>query len=154
LRQIDEVGSDPGERMRPGRANPIDLLSTIEETTMKTSTAFTGLRGLTAAAIFGALAASFSAVSAADPSSVSIGVKFADLNIAKPSGAFVLYNRIQAAAKGACSYYWFEKDADEARCVRDAIANAVTKINQPELSAVYNTKYKTSAPNRLLSQSR
>jgi UrcA family protein len=66
---------------------------------MNTSTASTGLRGLTASAIFGALAVSFSAVSAADPSSVSVSVKFADLNIAKPSGALVLYNRIRAAAR-------------------------------------------------------
>ena len=121
---------------------------------MNTSTASTGLRGLMASAIFGALAASFSAGSAADPSSVSISVKFADLSISKLSGALVLYNRIRTAAQGACSYYWFERDADEARCVHDAIANAVTKINQPELSAVYNAKYKKLVSNTLVSQSR
>jgi UrcA family protein len=127
-------------------------LSTIQETIMNTSTASTGLRGLIAAAIFGALASSFSAVSAADPSSVSITVKFADLNISKPSGARVLYKRIRAAALDACSYYWFETDAAEARCVHDAIANTVTKINQPELSAVFNAQYKTPVPNALVSQ--
>ena len=121
---------------------------------MNTSTAFTGLRGLTAIVIFGALAASLSAVSAADPSSVSVRVKTADLNIAKPSDALVLYSRIAAAAQGACSYYWFERDADEARCVHDAIANVVSKINRPELSSVYNAKYKASVPNTLVSQSR
>ena len=103
--------------------------------------------------IVGALAASFSAVSAADPSSVSVRVKSADLNIAKPSDALVLYNRIAAAAQGACSYYWFERDADEARCVHDAITNVVSKINRPELSSVHNAKYKTSVPNTLVSQS-
>jgi UrcA family protein len=30
-------------------------------------------------------------------------VKFADLNISSPSGALVLYDRIRAAAQGACS---------------------------------------------------
>ena len=122
---------------------------------MNTSTASTGLRGLIAAAIFGALASSFSAVSAADPSSsVSVDVKFAGLNISSPSGALVLYERIRAAAQGACSYYWFETDADEARCVQNAIANAVTKVNQPALSAVYNAKYKILVPSTLVSQSR
>jgi UrcA family protein len=135
-------------------ANPIALLSTIQETTMNTSTASIGLRGLIATAIFGALAASFGAVADADPSPPSVTVKFTDLNISNASGALVLYKRIRAAALGACSYYWFESDADEARCVHDAIANAVTKINQPELSAVFNANYKTSVPDALLSQSR
>jgi len=121
---------------------------------MNTSTPSTGLRGLIATAIFGALASSFSAVSAADPSSASVTVKYADLNIASPSGALVLYERIRAAAQSACSYYWFKTDADEARCVRNTIAKAVAKVNQPALSAVYDAKYKTSAPSPLVSQSR
>ena len=55
---------------------------------MNTSTASTGLRGLIATAIFGALASSFSAVSAADPSSsVSVTVKTANLNLSDRSGA-------------------------------------------------------------------
>jgi UrcA family protein len=130
------------------RANP------IQETTMSTSIASIGLRGLIATAVLGALASSFSAVSAADPSSTSVKVKFAGLNISSPSGALVLYNRIRAAAQGACSYYWFKTDADEARCVHDAIANAVIKIDQPALSAVYDAKYRTSVPSTLVSQSR
>jgi UrcA family protein len=123
---------------------------------MNTLTIPTGLRGLIATAIFGALASSLSAVCAADGGTkpVSVTVKFADLNISNPSGALVLYNRIRAAAQDACSYYWFERDADAARCVHGAIANAVTKVNQPALSAVYNTKYKTSVPSTLVSQSR
>ena len=122
---------------------------------MNPSTASTGLRGLIATAIFGALASTFSAVSAADPSSsVSVTVKFADLKTSNPSSARVLYERIRAAAQGACSYYWFKTDADEARCVHDAIANAVAKVNQPELSAIYNSKYKTLASGTLVSQSR
>ena len=121
---------------------------------MNTSTPSTGLRGLIATAIFGALAPSFSAVSVADPSSASITVKYADLNIASQSGARVLYERIRAAAQSACSYFWFKTDADEARCLKNTIAKAVTKVNQPALSAVYDAKYKTSAPSALVSQSR
>ena len=102
---------------------------------MNSSSRPTGLRGLIATAILGAFASSFSAVSAADPSSASISVKYADLNIASPSGALVLYERIRVAAQSACNYFWFKTDADEARCVQHTIANAVTKVNQPALSA-------------------
>ena len=121
---------------------------------MNTSIHSTALRGLIATAIFGAHALSFSAVSAADSNSPSITVKYADLNLATPSGARVLYRRIEAAAHSACNYFWFKTDADEARCVQNAIANAVTKVNQPALSAVYNAKYKISTPSPLVSQSR
>ena len=119
---------------------------------MNSSSRCTGLRSLIAAAIF-ALASSFSAVSAADPSSASINVKYSDLNIASPSGALVLYERIRAAAQSACNYFWFKTDADEARCVHNTIANAVAKVNQPALSAVFDAKYKTAAPSPLVSQS-
>jgi UrcA family protein len=121
---------------------------------MNASSSSTDLRGLIATAIFGALASSFSAVSAADASSASITVKYADLNVASPSGALVLYERIRAAAQSACSYFWFKTDADEARCVQNTIASAVTKVNQPALSAVYNAKYKRSAAITLVSQRR
>ena len=121
---------------------------------MNTSTPSTGLRGLIATAIFGTLASSFSAVSAADFSSAGVTVKYGDLNVASQSGALVLYERIRAAAQNACSYFWFKTDADEARCVRNTITSAVTKVNQPALSAIFNAKYQTSAPITLVSQSR
>jgi UrcA family protein len=123
---------------------------------MNTSTTCTGLRGLIAAAIFGALAYSFSPVSAADASSesTSLKVKSSDLNISSPAGARVLYDRIRAAAESACSYYWFERDADQVRCIHDAIANAVTKVNLPTLFAVYNARNKTRLPTALVSQTR
>jgi UrcA family protein len=123
---------------------------------MNTLTNSTGLRGLIAAAIFGALAASFSAVAAADANSkpVSVNVKSADLNLSSPAGARVLYDRIRAAAESACSYYWFERDADQIRCIHDAIAKAVTRVNRPTLFAVYNAKNKTPLPTALVSQTR
>jgi UrcA family protein len=123
---------------------------------MNTLTASTSLRGLIATAIFGALAFSFSAVSAADASSkpINVNVKSADLNISSPAGARVLYERIRAAAENACSYYWFKTDADQVRCVHDAIANTVTKVDRPALFTVYNAKNKTPLPTALVSQTR
>jgi UrcA family protein len=121
---------------------------------MNPSTSSSGLRGPIAAAIFGVLAQSLTVVSAADPGSASRTVKFADLNISNPSGAHKLYGRIRAAAQVVCSYQWFATDTDKARCVRDATADAVTRINQPALFAVYNARNKTSVPSGLQSQSR
>ena len=113
-----------------------------------------GLRGLIATAIFGSLGLGLCVVAAADPSAESRTVKFADLDISNPSGALVLYRRIRAAARVVCSYHFFLTDTGKARCVRDATADAVTRINQPALSAVYNANNKTSAPSRLVSQTR
>jgi UrcA family protein len=122
---------------------------------VNTSIHSTGLRGLIATAIFGALTSSFSAIAAADDAHpVSITVKYADLNPANPPDALRLYERIRQAALAACAYYWFKTDADEARCVHSTIANAVSKVNQPELFAVFNAKDNTSAPRPLVSSSR
>jgi UrcA family protein len=121
---------------------------------MNPSTPSTGLRGLVATAIFAVLAPSLSTVSAADPSSGSRTVRFADLNISNPSDARLLYMRILAAAQVVCSYHSFATDADKASCVHDAIADAVTKVDQPALSAVYNAKNKTRVPSSLVSRSR
>jgi UrcA family protein len=118
------------------------------------STTSTGLRGLIATAIFGFLGLGLCVVGAADPSDESRTVKFADLNMSNPSSAHVLYRRIRAAAQVVCSYYFFATDTDRARCVRDATADAVTRINQPALSTVYNANAKTSVPANLVSQSR
>ena len=115
---------------------------------MNISTLTNGLRGLMFAAIVSGIASGGSLVSAADTSSISFSVKYADLNVTSPSGARVLYERIRAAAQAGCSYYLFATEEDEARCVHDAIANAVTKVNQPALTAVFDAKFKTPAGER------
>jgi len=66
----------------------------------------------------------------------------------------VLYGRINAAAEKRLLVLLFKSDADEERCVHDAIANAVMKVNQPALFVVYNSKNKTQLPTTLVSQSR
>jgi len=121
---------------------------------MNPSTTSTGLRGLIATAIFGFLGLGLCVVATSGPSAESRTVKFADLNISNPSGAHVLYRRIRAAAQVVCSYYFFATDTDKARCVRNATADAVTKINQPALTVVYNANNETSVPSGLVSQRR
>ena len=121
---------------------------------MKTSSPSTGLSGLLATAIFACLGLGLCVVAAAGPGAESRTVKFADLDMSDPSSAHVLYRRIQAAARVVCSYRFFATDTDKARCVRDATADAVTKINRPALSAVYNANNRTPVPSGLVSQSR
>jgi UrcA family protein len=125
-----------------------------KETIMNPATTSTGVRGLIATAVFGFLGLGLCIVAAAEPSAESRTVKFADLNISNPSGAHVLYRRIQAAAEVVCSHYFLLTDTDKARCVRDATADAVARIHQPALSAVYNANNKTSVTRGLVSQSR
>jgi UrcA family protein len=120
---------------------------------MERSAPFTGLRSLMAVMLV-VLSLSVGVACAADPSSASRTVTFADLDISNRSDAHALYMRILAAAQVVCSHYWFATDADKAGCVRHTIADAVTRIDQPALSAVYAAKNKTPAPGSLMSQSR
>jgi UrcA family protein len=84
-------------------------------------------------------------------------VKYGDLNVSNPQGAAVLYSRIRAAAGRVCERH---DDRDLAAmqlwnsCVRKAIGDAVAKVNQPALSAIYNTKNGTSHPIIVATQSR
>jgi UrcA family protein len=110
---------------------------------MNTMTTSTQLRGLIAAAILGALASGFAGVSAAADSDVrSITVKYGDLNLSSPQGAATLYGRIAQAARAVCDSSdgsrWSVLAMHE--CVNKAIADAVTKVGQPQLIALYNAK--------------
>ena len=107
----------------------------------------THLPRLIKAAIFGAFALSCGAISiAADNSDVSrIVVRFGDLNLSSPQGAARLYGRITAAANEVCKQFDIDSSNLESRvrlnaCVQKAIADAVTKVGQPELLAIYSAK--------------
>ncbi len=115
---------------------------------MNTIIRSSALRGLLAAAILGGTCTASSSVSAAgtDTNSESQLVTFADLKISSAAGATELYARINAAAVSVCSYFWFKSDADEARCIGGAIANAVAEVNEPALVAVYNLKNRKPLP--------
>jgi UrcA family protein len=59
----------------------------------------------------------------------------------------VLYRRIKAAAETVCSPYWatgFAAQANVYDCVRTAISEAVTAVDQPALSQVYAAKTHTA----------
>ena len=114
---------------------------------MKALITATNMPRLITTAIFGALALSCGTASfAADNSDVpQVVVKFGDLNLLNPQGAATLYSRIVAAAHEVCRSFDIDSRdlAPRARrdaCVHKAIADAVTKVGQPELFAIYSAK--------------
>jgi UrcA family protein len=128
----------------PGTLND---LPDNQETIMKTLMTSSNLPRWITTAIFAALTLTCGAVSiAADNSDVPQAVvKFADLNLSNPQGAITLYSRIAAAANRVCKPFDIDSRdlGSRARldsCVHKAIANAVTKVDHPELFAVYNAK--------------
>ncbi len=113
------------------------------------------IRTAITAATVAILAAGFAIPAGATDSDVrKITVKFGDLDVSTSEGAATLYARIRQAAHQVCTQadpLWNTRS-----CVDKAIAEAVTKVNQPALFAVYNGHNKPSLPksNQLLSQSR
>ena len=111
----------------------------------------TALRTLVAGAILGALAFSFASVSIAAEGTKppQVIVKFADLDVSSSQGAAALYGRIHSAAVNLC---WRMSDSNEEyvlskdACLKKVIADAVIKVNEPALSAVFASKYGVSAP--------
>jgi UrcA family protein len=109
---------------------------------MKTSFTF---RRLIAATAVGAFAASFTLIAHADQSTdvPQVIVKYADLSVSSPQGAAALYHRIWAAAVTVCRPL-DDRDLGSKQvmdaCIHKAVADAVAKVDQPALSAVYREK--------------
>jgi UrcA family protein len=116
-------------------------------------------RRLIAAAIGIAMISSFSTLcnAAGTPDAPKTMVKYADLDISTSQGATALYNRIHSAAEGVCSGYFHDDLVARSGwklCMKEAIEGAVTKVNQPALSAVYATKYGVPRPDTILTADR
>lgn len=111
------------------------------------------LRALIATAIVSALASIVTTVSAAadSPNPPTVIVKYGDLSVSNPQGAATLYSRIVAAAYEVCkSFDMRSRDltsqAGWTACVHKAITDAVTKVGQPELFAIYNARNRQPLP--------
>jgi UrcA family protein len=86
-------------------------------------------------------------VHAADRSHVaerSLKVSFADLNLRNRQGTVTLYTRIRNAARTVCGpapdISFGDDRADWSRCVNDAIADAVAKAGDANLTDYYLVK--------------
>ena len=73
--------------------------------------------------------------------SESVSVSFAELDITKPAGAEVLYDRLQRAAQEVCgvnerfySPYYIAGSAERRACYQDALDRAVAQIDAPLVS--------------------
>jgi UrcA family protein len=108
------------------------------------------LRTLAVGAILSALALSFATVSSAkDATPPQVIVKYADLDVSTSKGAVALYGRILGAADDVCSRMYTSTEAYRWRknaCLQKVIADAVTRVNEPALSAVFASKFSVSAP--------
>jgi UrcA family protein len=119
----------------------------------------TSLRTLVAGAILSALVFSIATVSSAEEHTTppQVVVKFADLDLSTAQGAVALYGRIRGAADDVCSRMYISTEAYRRHkdvCLQKLIADAVNKVNQPSLSAVYASKYSVSAPMVVAAQTR
>jgi UrcA family protein len=100
------------------------------------------LRAVLAAAALGVVACSLASVcTAADSTNpLQTTVKYADLKISTGDGAAALYFRIQGAARQVCLPF-DRAELSSKRimgvCVHKAIADAVAKVDQPALFAIY-----------------
>ncbi len=79
----------------------------------------------------------------ADEAPPSIHVKYGDLDITQREGATVLFERIRGEAHQVCAP--LDRSAPSMQmkyrsCVDDAVARAVTSVNEPALASVYGAK--------------
>jgi UrcA family protein len=102
-------------------------------------------------AIITALISSLSAIASADQNTglPQKTVKYSDLTVSSAQGAATLYNRIRIASEEVCSpldHGDLSSTKHVKSCVHKAIADAVSQVNQPALSAVYNARNGESLP--------
>lgn len=109
------------------------------------------LRGLVAAGILGALSCGIATAGTAVMGEETQGmiVRYEDLNLASPQGAAALYHRIVSAAHQVCELPdggSLSSRSRERNCFHKALTDAVTKVGQPQLTAVYNQQNRQSVP--------
>lgn len=85
---------------------------------------------------------------AAPPSlyeTVTVKVKYADLNIENQAGAEVLYQRLKSAAEEACGFDSHSKERSRVQdrtakeCFNDTLTQAVDEINSVALSTIHTS---------------
>ena len=76
-------------------------------------------------------------------------VKYTDTSVSTASGAATLYNRIRIASEEVCAPLGHGDLSSKMKvkaCTHKAIADAVSQVNQPALTAVYNARNGASLP--------
>jgi UrcA family protein len=95
-------------------------------------------------AIFATVSLPAQADESATPTEPNIKVKFRDLDLTEPEGVAALYQRIERSARLVCTDSSSPWDAGRVatmqRCYEAAIKDAVSAINQPQLTALHRAK--------------
>jgi UrcA family protein len=82
--------------------------------------------------------ASFAETPAKDRETTSITVGYADLNLAKPEGSRVLYQRVVDAAQKLCPTTGYvtelRQNRDAQRCVTDTVERTLKQIKSPQFA--------------------
>ncbi len=101
-------------------------------------TARTAVMGVVAALMLSMASTAFA--SAAADGTRSIAVSYGELDLSRPAGAQVLYQRIERAALTVCNNLtgpFSEMRTQASACYRDAVANAVAYVNSAQLIAIH-----------------
>lgn len=71
-------------------------------------------------------------------------VDFADLNLSRPEGVSVLYERIRLAARRVCAYdngtLPLRQRTQQNACYEQAVTDAVAAVNQPLLTSLHGSQ--------------
>jgi UrcA family protein len=94
------------------------------------------LRGLLLATAFTSMS-----LHAGEPAAAALKVTVGDLDLTKPAGIEILYQRLQYAARQVCGPSGVTgtrlRDRDWDNCVHAAVDNAVRQIDRPALTAYH-----------------
>ncbi|MBS0365111.1 MAG: UrcA family protein [Proteobacteria bacterium] len=80
------------------------------------------------------------ATSADEMRQATMSIRYDDLNLMTPSGATTMYHRLRSAARATCGNpgWTLAEQADWNRCYRNALDEAVRKVDSPILSALHH----------------
>lgn len=76
-------------------------------------------------------------------------IQYTQLSVSSAQGAAILYNRIRMASEEVCpplTHGDLSSRMHAEACMHKAIADAVSQVNQPALTAVYNARNGESWP--------
>ena len=79
----------------------------------------------------------------------AVHVSYAGLDLSSKAGAAILYRRLKGAAQDVCGSVDARQLAQRARwtaCYEKALADAVVRVNQPQVTALYRTQRHASTP--------
>lgn len=95
-------------------------------------------------------------VAIADSTPMSLTVRFGDLSLGQSQDVARLYNRIRLAAGEACGPRvvggFYTESADYRRCFADTMAQTITRLDRPAVTAYYRERVAKDAAREQLAE--